>query len=69
MAKNQSEFYLHAADPESGEVVSIGPGEDIPSWVQVTNPYVLGKAEEDDPAEESDEAPKRGRPRKAASES
>lgn len=68
MAKNHSEFYLHHLDPKTGEVVSVAPGEDIPSGVEVTNPYVLGKADADESSDD-EEAPRRGRARKAASES
>lgn len=68
MAKNQSEYYLHVHGKD-GELHSIGPGEDIPSWVEVDNPYVTGKATDDEAESEEDEAPKRGRARKAASDS
>lgn len=72
MAKNNSEFYVHAL--KDGELHSFGPGEDIPSWVKVDNPYVSGKQDsEDEPvvdepkaaAAEGDEEPKprRGRAR------
>lgn len=64
MAKNQSEFYVHLYNESTGETESVAPGEDLPSWGKVTNPYVLGKADEDD--SDDPETPKRGRPRKAA---
>lgn len=65
--KNQSDYFVHAQ--KDGVTHSFGPGEDIPSWVHVDNPYVTGKKteSEDEPVEsEDDEAPRRGRPRKAA---
>ena len=70
MAKNNSEFYVHAL--KDGELQSFAPGEDIPAWVKVDNPYVSGKQDSEDEApvdeprvapEEADEAPKRGRSR------
>lgn len=67
--KNQSEFFVHAT--KDGVTESFGPGEDIPSWVKVDNPYVSGK-KDDNPEqvpEVEEDAPKRGRPRKAADES
>ncbi|WP_136246197.1 hypothetical protein [Mycobacterium intracellulare] len=42
MATNKSEFALHVHDKEGNPLV-IQPGDDIPSHVKVTNPYVLGK--------------------------
>lgn len=42
MATNKSEFALHVQDKEGNPLV-ISPGDDIPSHVKVTNPYVLGK--------------------------
>lgn len=42
MATNKSEFALHVQDKEGNPLV-IQPGDDIPSHVKVTNPYVLGK--------------------------
>lgn len=42
MATNKSEFALHVADKEGNPLV-VNPGDDIPSHVKVTNPYVLGK--------------------------
>lgn len=68
--KNQSEFFVHAQ--KDGVTESFGPGEDIPSWVKIDNPYVSGKKEDEPkqpPASAPDEVavPKRGRPRRAAS--
>lgn len=68
MAKNNSEFYVHAV--KDGELQSFGPGEDIPSWVKVDNPYVTGKKDsEDEPQVDEvtvvdDDAPKRRTTRK-----
>jgi hypothetical protein len=70
VVKNQSEFYVHAT--KDGVTQSFGPGEDIPSWVKVDNPYVSGKQDsEDEPAvdepkvaaEDGDAKPRRGRAR------
>lgn len=44
MAVNKSEFALHFAN-DSGEVTSVLPGDTIPSWAKVTNPYVTGDDE------------------------
>lgn len=68
--KNQSDYTLHETD-DKGVTHAFGPGEDIPSWVKVDNPYVTGKSDEDDAPEDEgkSDAPRRGRPRKAADES
>ena len=49
MAKNQSEYALHLHDRD-GNLVSVMPGDEIPSWAEVTNPYVLGKEESESAA-------------------
>ncbi|MGV0042024.1 hypothetical protein [Mycobacterium colombiense] len=46
--KNQSEFYVHAT--KDGVTESFAPGDDIPSWVKVDNPYVSGKKDSEDEA-------------------
>jgi hypothetical protein len=40
MATNRSEFALHLEN--KGEKVVVLPGDDLPGWAKVTNPYVLG---------------------------
>lgn len=75
MATNKSEFALHVQDKEGNPLV-IKPGDDIPSHVKVTNPYVLGKevdestaaAEDADSGDDGDDdaapaKPRRGRAR------
>lgn len=58
--------YVYLLD-ETGSVVALRPGDEVPSWASVTNPDVL---DEDAPApapaeEEKDEAPAEA-PAKAA---
>ncbi len=62
--KNNSEYTLHEFD-DKGELHTFAPGDTLPSWVKVDNPYVKGEAEDQDDSDDED-APRRGRPRKAA---
>lgn len=41
MATNESEFAVHLTSP-SGKPFVLLPGAEIPSWAEITNPYVLG---------------------------
>lgn len=63
MAKNDSEYALHLTI--GGELVSVLPGEDIPSGFKVTNDLVTKPAKDDD----EKPAGRRGRPTKDADES
>lgn len=67
--KNQSDFFVHAQ--KDGVTESFGPGDDIPSWVKIDNPYVSGKKDSEDepqfPEPDEDDEPKRRPARKAAS--
>ena len=52
MATNQSGYALHLEDPQGNKVV-VMPGDELPAWANITNPYVLGVA----PAAEHDVDP------------
>lgn len=53
MAANKSEYTVYLTDPE-GAVVAVKPGDDLPGWAKVTNPYVLGGEAEESVAEAVD---------------
>jgi hypothetical protein len=55
MAKNESEFAVHATI--DGELVSVLPGEDFPKGFEVTNELVTKPAKDDD--EDEKPAPRR----------
>lgn len=64
MAKNESEFAVHATI--DGELVSVLPGDDFPSGFKVTNDLVTKPVKDDDGEKP---APRRGRSAKDADES
>ncbi|MCV7434819.1 hypothetical protein [Mycolicibacterium bacteremicum] len=64
MATNKSEYALYLNDKD-GSLVTVMPGEDIPSWAKVTNPYVLGKDSEEPGSGESEEVESSGPPPRA----
>jgi hypothetical protein len=62
MATNQSEFALHLEN--KGKKVVVLPGDDLPEWAKITNPYVLGldpDAEHDDDGAGSGPPPRAGK--------
>lgn len=64
--------YVHVHDADGRRHAFLAPGEELPEWADVTNPAVLGEADEaaSAPVEEHEEpkhrAPRRRKP--AASE-
>ncbi|SDD58981.1 hypothetical protein SAMN04488581_2609 [Mycolicibacterium neoaurum] len=51
MATNKSEYTVYLTDTD-GSVVAVKPGDGIPTWAKITNPYVLGAEESGEQADE-----------------